>query len=156
MICGKLLQFLISSNTARLHTSPEFVSFTRFPRLINILRLHLPYVEFDRRFKFKSPPATRAYVPPRARLAWTRNQTVRASLCPWAQPQAFRLCPNGVSSLVWPVSANHAVDVSRGSMHPSFVLKNRCYALMCADGVALRARWTLDGRPARAPCTASD
>ena len=32
--------------------------------------------------------------------------------------------------------------------------KNLCYALICADGVALRDRWTLDGRPAKLECTA--
>ena len=26
---------------------------------------------------------------------------------------------------------------------------NLCYALICANGVALRDRWTLDGRPAK-------
>lgn len=34
--------------------------------------------------------------------------------------------------------------------------KHLCYALIVADGVALRARWTLDCRPAGVPCTSSD
>ena len=75
VICGKILRFLGSLSKAWLRNSPECVSITRFPRLINILRLHLPCLETDRHFQLKSMPAARACAPRRARLARPAHAT---------------------------------------------------------------------------------